>query len=122
MVKVTTSMHLQEENVVMYTTQLVRCPNCGSKAQRYFLTGDQVSHLKCPSNQVTQVECPHCDYLMVTCSLNGSVKEAHSPGIAPQTIDTKASCRLPLPSPVPELSVHYWQSSHAKQILTISKS
>ncbi len=115
-------MHLKEENVVMYTTQSVRCPNCGSEAQRHFLTGNQVSHLQCPSNQVTQVECARCDYLMVTCSLNGSVKEAHSPGIAPQIIDTKPSCRQPLLSPVQEISAHYWQSSHAKQTFTISKS
>jgi ribosomal protein S27E len=48
----------------------VRCPNCGSHAERYYLLD---SHL-------TQTQCPVCDYLMVTCSQTGNVLEAYSPG------------------------------------------
>lgn len=55
----------------MQTTQNVRCPNCGSFAERhYFLT----THL-------IHTECIACDYLMVNCSRTGNVIEAYAPGI-----------------------------------------
>ncbi len=48
----------------------VRCPNCGSHAERHYLA----------SEQVTRTQCPTCDYLMVTCSRTGRVIEAYAPG------------------------------------------
>nr|WP_242022327.1 replication restart DNA helicase PriA [Microcoleus sp. FACHB-831] len=52
-------------------SQAVRCPNCGSEAERYYLT----------SSLQTRTQCPACDYLMVTCSKTGRVIEAYAPGI-----------------------------------------
>ncbi|NMF61244.1 hypothetical protein [Pseudanabaena yagii] len=58
----------------------IRCPNCGSVAQR--LLSDRLTiGCKCPSLQVTQTECPTCDYFMTMCSQNGAVLEAYAPGI-----------------------------------------
>ena len=54
----------------MQITQTIRCPNCGSHAERH--------HLVDP--QQTRTECPACDYLMITCSRTGSVVEAYAPG------------------------------------------
>ncbi len=66
----------------MYTThfQTVRCPNCGSSAQRRYFNSFEATYRSCQGNQVIQTECRACDYLMVMCSLNGSVVEAHAPG------------------------------------------
>ncbi|MGK7903356.1 MAG: replication restart DNA helicase PriA [Hormoscilla sp.] len=55
----------------MQITQAIRCPNCGSHAERNYLT----------SNRQTRTECPVCDYLMITCSVTGKVVEAYAPGI-----------------------------------------
>ncbi|MEB3827662.1 replication restart DNA helicase PriA [Phormidium sp. CCY1219] len=56
----------------MQTLQAIRCPNCGSHAERYhFLHRNQV-----------QTQCPFCDYLMVTCSRTGRVVEAYAPGLS----------------------------------------
>ncbi|HEY9647910.1 MAG TPA: hypothetical protein V6C88_16155 [Chroococcidiopsis sp.] len=55
----------------MQTVQAVRCPNCGSPAERHYL----VSH------QLTRTQCPTCDYLMVMCDRTGRVIEAYAPGI-----------------------------------------
>ena len=60
--------------------QTIRCPNCGSEAERRYFTSNQEVYRTCPSNQVIQTECAVCDYLMVMCSLNGSVIEAQAPG------------------------------------------
>ena len=65
----------------MQTNQKVRCPNCGSYAWRNYFTSDDFSHRICPSNQVIQIECPACDYLMIMCSRNAMVIEAYAPGI-----------------------------------------
>ncbi len=56
----------------MRTIQKVRCPNCGSYAERHYIT----------NNQIIQTQCNHCDYLLINCSLTGKVKEAYAPGIA----------------------------------------
>ena len=64
----------------MNTLIEIRCPNCGSMAQRLFSNRLTVG-CKCPSLQVTQTECPTCDYFMTTCSQNGAVLEAYAPGI-----------------------------------------
>ena len=69
----------------MLTTQVVRCPNCGSLAERHYFTGDRAAHQKCPGQQLIQTECQTCDYLMVTCSVNGTVIEAYAPGIPSRT-------------------------------------
>ncbi|KAM3098115.1 replication restart DNA helicase PriA [Phormidesmis sp. 146-35] len=55
----------------MQTVQTVRCPNCGSHAERH--------HLE--SNHLTRTQCPTCDYLMITCAKTGKVIEAYAPGI-----------------------------------------
>ncbi|MBW4488099.1 MAG: replication restart DNA helicase PriA [Trichocoleus desertorum ATA4-8-CV12] len=56
---------------VLETLQVVRCPNCGSHAERYHLSDD---HL-------TRTQCQTCDYLMITCTITGKVIEAYAPGI-----------------------------------------
>jgi predicted RNA-binding Zn-ribbon protein involved in translation (DUF1610 family) len=56
----------------MQMVQKIRCPNCGSHAERYHL----------PSDQLTRTQCPSCDYLMITCSRTGRVIEAYAPGIS----------------------------------------
>ena len=53
------------------TAQIVRCPNCGSEAERHHLT----------DNDLTRTQCQACDYLMITCSLTGKVIEAYAPGL-----------------------------------------
>jgi predicted RNA-binding Zn-ribbon protein involved in translation (DUF1610 family) len=58
--------------VIQENTQIVRCPNCGKFAERQYLA----------KQQLTQTECPSCDYLMVTCSHSGRVVEAYAPGIS----------------------------------------
>jgi ribosomal protein S27AE len=55
----------------MTVIQNVRCPNCGSFAERH--------HLE--SNQLIRTQCSNCDYLMITCSKTGRVIEAYAPGI-----------------------------------------
>lgn len=60
----------------MTTVQIIRCPNCGSKAERHHLS----------ISQTTRTECPICDYLMVNCSRTGRVIEAYSPGIYPAAV------------------------------------
>lgn len=52
-------------------TEIVRCPNCGSPAERYHAISHQRIH----------TQCPKCDYLMTTCSKTGRVIEAYAPGI-----------------------------------------
>jgi endogenous inhibitor of DNA gyrase (YacG/DUF329 family) len=59
------------EEFKMQATQAIRCPNCGSPAERqYLLLIEQ-----------TQTQCPTCDYFMLTCSRTGNVVEAYAPGI-----------------------------------------
>lgn len=60
----------------------IRCPNCGNLARRRFLDEDCSVCQSCPGQQITQTECPVCDYLMVMCWQNGKVFEAHAPGIS----------------------------------------
>jgi len=54
----------------MQTTQAIRCPNCGSPAERNYHS----------TSQLTETKCPACDYLMITCSRTGRVLEAYAPG------------------------------------------
>lgn len=53
----------------MQTIQIVRCPNCGSPAERHHLSGR------------THTQCHDCDYLLVLCAQTGRVIEAYAPGI-----------------------------------------
>jgi hypothetical protein len=55
----------------MQVVQQIRCPNCGSEAERYYLT----------DNNISRTQCPTCDYLMVSCTRTGKVIEAYAPGI-----------------------------------------
>ncbi|MCA2723704.1 MAG: hypothetical protein IM333_13435 [Microcystis sp. M048S1] len=62
----------------------IRCPNCGSVAQR--LLSDRLpAGYKCPARQVAQTECPVCDYFIAMCWQNGAVLEAYAPGIQGNT-------------------------------------
>lgn len=56
----------------MQTLQAIRCPNCGSHAERYYFLNRKQS----------QTQCPSCDYLMVTCTRTGRVVEAYAPGLS----------------------------------------
>jgi hypothetical protein len=58
------------EQTVEPILQIVRCPNCGSYAER------------CRIAQQVQTQCSICDYLMTTCSLTGRVIEAYAPGLS----------------------------------------
>ncbi|MBR8832350.1 MAG: hypothetical protein N5P05_002295 [Chroococcopsis gigantea SAG 12.99] len=55
----------------MIKKQQVRCPNCGSMAERLYFAG----------SGVMQTECPSCDYLLVSCTQTGKVFESYAPGI-----------------------------------------
>ncbi len=60
----------------MKTIEIVRCPNCGSCAERHHLSSDQL----------IRTQCPTCDYLMITCASTGKVIEAYAPGIYPSAV------------------------------------
>ena len=55
----------------MKTVLAIRCPNCGSPAERHHVL----------ESQLTRTQCPTCDYLMITCTRTGKVIEAYAPGI-----------------------------------------
>jgi hypothetical protein len=59
------------EPIIESMIEAVRCPNCGSLAERYYAINQQRTH----------TQCHQCDYLMTTCSLTGRVIEAYAPGI-----------------------------------------
>lgn len=67
----------------MSAVQIVRCPNCGSFAERQVLSDRRVAN----AEQVVQTACPVCDYLMVMGLSTGRVIEAHSPGQPGQSHD-----------------------------------
>ena len=60
----------------MQIIQQIRCPNCGSEAERHQLL----------SSHLIRTQCPTCDYLMVMCSRTGRVVEAYAPGINPASM------------------------------------
>lgn len=53
------------------TIQTIRCPNCGSQAERHY-----VKH-----SHVSRTQCSNCDYLLVSCTITGKVLEAYAPSI-----------------------------------------
>lgn len=61
----------------MDCTYRVPCSNCGRTATRSYFISREPRYARCPKERVIHTECPHCDYLMVMCSLNGRVIEAH---------------------------------------------
>ncbi|MBE9039386.1 hypothetical protein IQ235_01065 [Oscillatoriales cyanobacterium LEGE 11467] len=73
----------------MQTVQAICCPNCGSIAKRFYSVNAKRINADCPKNLVTRTECPTCDYLMVTCSMDGRVIEAYAPGIAIPRCDVR---------------------------------
>ncbi len=64
------------------SVQIVRCPNCGSLAERHWLQ----------EHELTRTQCEVCDYLLVTCDRTGRVIEAYAPGIC--TDQTQSSYGL----------------------------
>lgn len=92
----------------MKMIQVIRCPNCGSEAERHHLL----------SSQLVRTQCSSCDYLMVNCSRTGRVIEAYAPGIYPSSVASLhgvAHKQHPLPSH--ESSVHSQQSVAAAKHL-----
>ena len=65
------------------------CPNCGNSSahQRFFVSA---TANKCSKELVSQIECPACDYLMVTCAVDGRVLEAYSPGLSVYRVKAQA--------------------------------
>ncbi|MEQ9484639.1 replication restart DNA helicase PriA [Coleofasciculus sp. F4-SAH-05] len=55
----------------MQIKQEIYCPNCGSKAQREY----------CFKTNLSNTQCPACDYLMINCFRTGKVLEAYAPGL-----------------------------------------
>lgn len=55
----------------MHILQKIHCPNCGSEAERHYIS----------DRQITRTQCPACDYLMINCTRTGRVIEAYAPGI-----------------------------------------
>jgi hypothetical protein len=70
----------------MAIIEAVRCPNCGSWAERHHLSF--LAQVK--------TECDRCDYLMVTCTRSGRVVEAYAPGVPFETVKIKKLAPLPL--------------------------
>lgn len=72
----------------MAIIEAVRCPNCGSWAERHHLSF--LAQVK--------TECDRCDYLMVTCTRSGRVVEAYAPGLPFENVKVKKLAPLaPLP-------------------------
>ena len=65
----------------MFFTQIVRCPDCGSLAQRHFQAGIHSYGLSDSSTDISQVtartECHDCDYFLEICMTTGQVIASH---------------------------------------------
>ena len=65
----------------MLVTQIVRCPDCGSMAQRHFHVGvsaDKLSESSSDGSQViSRTECHDCDYFLEICMTTGQVLASH---------------------------------------------
>lgn len=53
------------------SSHITHCPNCGRSAERHYLA----------ESALIRTQCPHCDYLMITCDRTGKVIEAYAPGL-----------------------------------------
>ncbi|BAZ46884.1 hypothetical protein NIES4102_39260 [Chondrocystis sp. NIES-4102] len=73
----------------MAQTYSVRCPNCGNLAIRSYFIEQEIEYNNCPENQMTQTECPSCDYLMLTCSINGKLIETYDSSTSALTREDK---------------------------------
>ena len=80
----------------MHTHLDICCPNCGSLAQRHLFDEGAALCQSCPDDQVSQTECPSCDYLLVMCWKNGKVLEAYGPGIptVAKLLTSPTSCSI----------------------------
>lgn len=67
----------------------IRCPNCGSIAERHHL----------PYLAQVKTQCDDCDYLLVMCTRSGHVLESYAPGLPsrPQVLKPIATRLTPLP-------------------------
>lgn len=65
----------------MQSLQKIRCPNCGSEAERHSID----------NGRMTRTQCSCCDYLMVTCAKTGKVIEAYAPGISASRLSLRRS-------------------------------
>ena len=90
----------------MQIIQEIRCPNCGSEAERHHLL----------SSQLMRTQCPTCDYLMVMCYRTGRVIEAYAPGIYPA-----AMISLPGADRKQHLLPSHESSAHSQQSVAASK-
>lgn len=72
----------------MQNLQKIRCPNCGSEAERHAID----------NGRMTRTQCSCCDYLMVTCTKTGKVIEAYAPGINAQRLSSLRRAELPTSS------------------------
>jgi len=63
-------------HAVTCIVQTVRCPTCGSLAERRLLSSCQASI----GEYCVRTACEACDYLLVSGSLTGKVLEAYAPG------------------------------------------
>lgn len=63
-------------NPVVEVVQTVRCPTCGSLAERRLLSTCQTSI----GEYCVRTACEACDYLLISGSLTGRVLEAYAPG------------------------------------------
>ena len=61
---------------VVHVVQTVRCPTCGSLAERRLLSSCQTSI----GEYCVRTACEACDYLMISGALTGRVLEAYAPG------------------------------------------
>ena len=81
----------------MLVTQIVRCPDCGSMAQRHFQVGLHSPNPSVPSSDVSRVtartECHDCDYFLEICMTTGQVLASH---IAPVFHDQQISRLAPV--------------------------
>ena len=60
----------------------IRCPNCGSIAERHHL----------PYLAQVKTQCDECDYLLAICTRSGHVLESYAPGLsATKPIATRLS-------------------------------
>ena len=50
----------------------IRCPNCGSIAERHHL----------PYLAQVKTQCDECDYLLAICTRSGHVLESYAPGLS----------------------------------------
>jgi hypothetical protein len=83
----------------MSIIEAVRCPNCGSLAERHHLSF--LAQVK--------TECNRCDYLMVTCTRSGRVIEAYAPGISFESVSIK---KMPNAHPLEKISETHMEKTH----------